>query len=149
MASLCSYCFIRYAGLQSRTAGISGPWASICTVLFPNNISSSSRQYKSEYARTLASSTSLGHPMYRSVKKHPCMITEYHPIYISCNQREIPRLYSQWLNSVISWLINHCTDWARTGVKSFGRQFDLHDVIYHIWHCNVDKRRCNVVFTTT
>ena len=29
-----------------------------------------------------------------------------------------PRLYSQWLNSVIYWLINHCMDWARTGVKS-------------------------------
>ena len=84
--------------------------------------------------------------MYRSVKKHPCMITEYHPIYISCNQREIPRQYSQWLNSVISWLINHCMDWARTSVKSFGRQFDFHDVIYHIWHCNIDNRRCNVVF---
>ena len=52
-----------------------------------------------------------------------------------------PRLYSQWLNSVIYWLINHCMDWARTGVKSFGRQFDFHDVIYH-------NRRLNVNFTT-
>ena len=43
-----------------------------------------------------------------------------------------PRLYSQWLNSVIYWLINHCTDWARTGVTSFGRQFEFYDVIYHI-----------------
>ena len=60
-----------------------------------------------------------------------------------------PRLYSQWLNSVIYWLINHCTDWARTGVTSFGRQFDFHDVIYHKRHCNVDNRRCSVVFTTT
>ena len=34
-----------------------------------------------------------------------------------------PRLYSQWLNSVIYWLINHCTHWARTGVTSFGRHF--------------------------
>ena len=53
-----------------------------------------------------------------------------------------PRLYSQWLNSVIYWLINHCTDWARTGVTSFGRQFDFHDVIYH-------NRRRNVYFTTS
>ena len=53
-----------------------------------------------------------------------------------------PRLYSQWLNSVIYWLINHCTDWARTNVTSFSRQFDFHDVIYH-------NRRRNVVFTTT
>ena len=52
-----------------------------------------------------------------------------------------PRLYSQWLNLVIYWLINHCTDWARTGVTSFGRQFDFHDVIYH-------NRRRNVNFTT-
>ena len=36
-----------------------------------------------------------------------------------------PRLYNQWLNSVIYWLINHCTDWARTGVTSLGRQFDF------------------------
>ena len=56
-----------------------------------------------------------------------------------------PRLYSQWLNSVIYWLINHCTDRARTGVTSFGRQFDFHDVIYHKRHCNVDNRRRNVV----
>ena len=27
MASLCSYCFIRNAGLQSRTTGISSPFA--------------------------------------------------------------------------------------------------------------------------
>ena len=52
-----------------------------------------------------------------------------------------PRLYSQWLNSVIYWLINHCTDWARTCVTLFGRQFDFHDVIYH-------NRRRNVNFTT-
>ena len=60
-----------------------------------------------------------------------------------------PRLYSQWLNSVIYWLINHCTDWARTDRTSFGRQFDFHDVIYHKRHCNVDNRRRNVAFTTT
>ena len=36
-----------------------------------------------------------------------------------------PRLYSQWLNSVIYWLINHCTDRARTGVTSSGRQFEF------------------------
>ena len=60
-----------------------------------------------------------------------------------------PRLYSQWLNSVINWLINYCKDWARTGVTSFGRQFDFHDIIYHKRNCNVDNRRRNVVFTTT
>ena len=60
-----------------------------------------------------------------------------------------PRLYSQWLNSVICWLINHCTAWARTSMTSFGRQFKFHDVIYHKPHCNVDNRRHNVVFTTT
>ena len=54
---------------------------------------------------------------------------------------DTPRLYSQWLNSVIYWLINHCMDWAQTGVTSFGRQFDFHDVIY-------DNRRLNVNFTT-
>ena len=59
-----------------------------------------------------------------------------------------PRLYSQWLNSVIYWLINHCTDWALIGVTSFGRQFKFHDVIYHIRHCDVDNRQCNVVFIT-
>ena len=52
------------------------------------------------------------------------------------------RLYSQWLNTVIYWLINHCTDWARTDVTSFSRQFDFHDVIYY-------NRRRNDVFTTT
>ena len=70
-----------------------------------------------------------------------------------CNQCDIqhsntPRLYSQWLNSVIYWLIIHCTDWARTGVESLGRQFDFHDVIYPIRHCNVDIRRRSIVFTT-
>ena len=40
-----------------------------------------------------------------------------------------PRLYSQRLNLVIYWLINHFTDWARIGVTSFGRQFEFHDVI--------------------
>ena len=25
-------------------------------------------------------------------------------------------------------------------MTSFGSQFDFHDVNYHIWHCNVDKR---------
>ena len=50
-----------------------------------------------------------------------------------CNSHSnTPRLYSQWLNSVIYWLIYHCTDWARTGVTSFGRQFDFHDVICQI-----------------
>ena len=39
--------------------------------------------------------------------------------------------------------------WAWTGVTSFSRQIDFHDVIYHIRHCNVDNRRRNVVFTTT
>ena len=38
-------------------------------------------------------------------------------------------------------LINHCMDLVRTGVRSFGRQFDFHDVIYH-------NRRRNVDFTT-
>ena len=45
-------------------------------------------------------------------------------------------------------MINHCTDWARTSVTSFGSQFDFNDVTYHIEYCNVDTRRCNVVFTT-
>ena len=45
--------------------------------------------------------------------------------------------------------LNHLTDWAQTCVMSFSRQFDFHDVIYHIGHCNVDKRGCNIVFTTT
>ena len=56
------------------------------------------------------------------------------------------RLYSQWFNSVIYWLINHCMDWERIGVTSIGLQVDLHDVVYHIQPCNVDKRRYNVVF---
>ena len=63
-------------------------------------------------------------------------------IYMIKAYSNTPRLYSQWLNSVIYWLINHCTDWARTNVTSFSRQFDFHDVIYH-------NRRRNVVFTTT
>ena len=60
-----------------------------------------------------------------------------------------PHPYSQWLNPVNYWLINHCTGWTRTGVTSFGRQFDFNDVTYHIGHCNVDTRRGNVVFTTS
>ena len=33
-------------------------------------------------------------------------------------------------------------------MMSFGRQFDFHDIIYHIHvqPCNVDNRRCNVIF---
>ena len=30
----------------------------------------------------------------------------------------------------------------------FGRQFDFHDVIYHVQPCNVDNRQHNIVFTT-
>ena len=37
MAALCSNYFIGYAGLPRRTTGMSGRWASICTILFPNN----------------------------------------------------------------------------------------------------------------
>ena len=33
-------------------------------------------------------------------------------------------------------------------MKSIGSQFDFNDVTYHIGRCNVDTRRCNVVFTT-
>ena len=33
-------------------------------------------------------------------------------------------------------------------MTSFGSQFDFNDVTYYIGHCNVDTRRCNVVFTT-
>ena len=54
------------------------------------------------------------------------------------NNSSTPRLYSQWLNSVIYWLINHCSDWVQTNVTSFSRQYDFHDVIYH-------NRRRNVV----
>ena len=42
-----------------------------------------------------------------------------------CIIRNTLRLYSQWLNRVIYWLINHCTDRTRTGVTSFGHQFDF------------------------
>ena len=52
-------------------------------------------------------------------------------------------IISQWLNSVIYWLINHCM----TGVMSFGNQFDFHDVIYHIEPCNIDNTQCNANFT--
>ena len=38
MASLCSHYFIGFAGLPRRTTGISGLWASICTILLPNHI---------------------------------------------------------------------------------------------------------------
>ena len=37
--------------------------------------------------------------------------------------------------------------WARAGVASFGRQFEFHDVIFHIELYNVGNRRRNVVFT--
>ena len=40
IASFCSHYLIGYAGLPRRTTGISGPWASICTILFLNNNSS-------------------------------------------------------------------------------------------------------------
>ena len=57
------------------------------------------------------------------------------------------RLYSQWINSVIYWLINHCSELARSSVTSFDRQFEFHDVIYHIEPYNVGNRRRNVDFT--
>ena len=67
-------------------------------------------------------------------------------IFFSCKRviydSNTPRLFSQWLISLIYWLINHCTDWAQTNVTSFSRQFNFHDVIYH------NKRR-NIIFTTT
>ena len=74
-------------------------------------------------------------------------VTAPPPYYLICwwdvkRNSNTPPLYSQWLNSVIYWLINHCTDWSRTDVTSFSCQFDFYDVIYH-------NRRCNVVFTTT
>ena len=144
---LASIYFIRYAGLQSRTTGIFWSMGFDLHGFI-------SKQYLFQISAIevrVCQNPGVVHESRPSDvqidEKHPCMIMEYHPIYISCNQREIPRLYSQWLNSVISWLINHCMDWARTGVKSFSRQFDFHAVIYHIWHCNVDNRRCNVVFT--
>ena len=31
-------------------------------------------------------------------------------------------------------------------MTSLGCQFDFHEVIYHIQHCNVDNRWCNIVF---
>ena len=43
------------------------------------------------------------------------------------------RLYSQWINSVIYWIINHCTDWAQPDMMSFRCQFDIHEVTYHIY----------------
>ena len=46
-------------------------------------------------------------------------------------------LYSQWLNSMIYWLINNCTDWAQIGVTSFGHQFELHNIIYQIQPCSI------------
>ena len=59
-----------------------------------------------------------------------------------------PCPYSQWLNSVIYWLIYHCTDRAQTGVTSFVASLNFHDVIYHVRHCSIDNRRRNVVFIT-
>ena len=58
------------------------------------------------------------------------------------------RIYSQWLNSVIYWLINHFMNWEPTGVTSFDHQSDFHGIIYHIQHCKVDNRQHNIVFTT-
>ena len=55
-----------------------------------------------------------------------------------------PRLYSQWLNSVIYWLINHCTDRPdviRAQILFSWRHLSLR-------HCNVDNKRHTVVFTT-
>ena len=51
-----------------------------------------------------------------------------------------PRLYSQWLNSVIYWLINHSTDWARTGVTSFGNSlnFMTSSILYRIVTLTID-----------
>ena len=59
---------------------------------------------------------------------------------------DTPRPYSQLFNPVNYWLMNNYT----AGVTSFGTcsQFDFNDVNYHIGNCNVDTRRCNVVFTT-
>ena len=45
-----------------------------------------------------------------------------------------PPPYSQCLNLVIYWLINHSTDWAQIGVTSIGPQFNFQDVTYHIGH---------------
>ena len=33
-------------------------------------------------------------------------------------------------------------------MTSFGRQFDFHDVIYHIQPCDIDNTLDNIVFTT-
>ena len=63
-----------------------------------------------------------------------------------CAKILTPLAYSQWLNLVIYWLINHCTDWAQTDLMSFGCQFDFHDVICHVQPCNVDKRLRNGLF---
>ena len=65
----------------------------------------------------------------------------------STNNSDMDRLYCQWLNSVIYWLINHCWDWTWNGMTSFGPHFDFHDIIYRIQPCNVDDRRHNVIFT--
>ena len=52
---------------------------------------------------------------------HHCQMTHILVILSSVSYFNTPHTYSQWLNSVIYWLINHCTDWARTCVTSFGR----------------------------
>ena len=64
------------------------------------------------------------------------------------NDSNTPLLYSLRLNSVIYWLINHCTDWTQTAVMLFSPQLIFHDIIYHIQQCNIDNRMLNVVFTT-
>ena len=47
------------------------------------------------------------------------------------------------IDSVIYWLINHCTGLARTGVTSLCRQFGVLEVIYRIYFCNVGNRFYN------
>ena len=51
------------------------------------------------------------------------------------NHSNTARLYSQWLNSVVKFLINHCTDWARADVTSFVRQFDLCRITIKSMNC--------------
>ena len=73
-----------------------------------------------------------------------CYITFGHNIIYSITlstNSNTPRLYSQWLNSVIYWLINHYTDWARTGVTSFSHRliFITSSITYGLVTLTIDS----------
>ena len=76
-------------------------------------------------------------------------MTNHFETYFDANSNT-PRLYSQWLNSLINWLINHCTDW-RDIIQS-PVDFMTSSIIYRIVTLTKDGVKVSngaKIFTTT